>query len=385
MRNYEKSVRKHLEDPQLTKEMRDELHCFNSEFILNRGLRISTSGLLLGHICHLGRFLVKRGYTSYKQAQKQDIIDYIGTQQRKPVTMNSIKIVIRSFYSWLLTGKTTRASIKDGYPPIVDWIVLARREIPDIQPEDMIQPEEFLKLLNTCRKPRDRALLQLLYECGMRIGEALSLRIQDVHFAKDSTYINIWQSKTLARKIYIFDSIEDLKVLLNQHPLRDNPNAPLFLADRGDKVWNYHAMVCVLKWLAKKAGIKKNIHPHLFRHSRCSIDASNGISEPLAELKYGWRQGSRMFSRYSHLNSTAQRNWDAKCRGFSTEKEENHTLSKKCFRCGEFNSWTNKFCSKCGMALDKEVIAEQERFTNDIYEYIEQKFKEMEEQKTISR
>ena len=116
MRNYEKTVKELLSDFQLTEEMRDELKRFNSELIQNRGLRISTGCLCLGRICSLGRFLVKRGYKSYREAIKEDIIEYVGApypkikEQRKSVTMNSIKSAIRIFYRWLLTGKTNRAS-----------------------------------------------------------------------------------------------------------------------------------------------------------------------------------------------------------------------------------------------------------------------------------
>jgi len=385
MRNYEKVVKELLDEHQLTEEMRDELKRFNSELIQNRGLRTSTASLCLGHICSLGKFLVKKGYKSYREATKDDIIEYLGApypkieKQRKSVTMNSIKGAIRTFYRWLLTGKTNRANIKDGYPPIVDWIVLSKPQIREIQPEDMIQPEEFIKLLSVCRVPKDRALLQLLMETGGRIGEILSLRIKDVYFTKDSTYINIWQSKTLERKIYLFDSVEDLKVLLNQHPQRDNPDAPLFLMDRGKRMWDYHAVACVLKRLTKKAGITKNIHAHLFRHSRCSIDAKNGLPGPLAEKKFGWTKGSNMYSRYSHIRDEDVKNWDEKARGILNGKTEDAHTSKKCFRCGEFNSWTSKFCVVCGMVLDKDVVVEQEKFMKDIYEYIDQKFKEMED------
>ncbi|MGC9145998.1 MAG: primase-like DNA-binding domain-containing protein [Nitrososphaeria archaeon] len=63
----------------------------------------------------------------------------------------------------------------------------------------------------------------------------------------------------------------------------------------------YHRVVKMLKETARRAGVKKRIYPHLFRHSAATRDARY-LTESELKLKYGWVGGSDMAEVYVHLS-----------------------------------------------------------------------------------
>ena len=87
-------------------------------------------------------------------------------------------------------------------------------------------------------------------------------------------------------------------------PYRDNPDSYVWinigLRGYGDPL-NYSGYNLLLKRLAKKAGINKRVHPHLFRHSRCTILAQH-LTEAQLEKYAGWVYGSDMSGIYIHLS-----------------------------------------------------------------------------------
>ena len=96
-----------------------------------------------------------------------------------------------------------------------------------------------------------------------------------------------------------------LKDWLKDHPNQKNPEAPLWFnfAKKTEKLeaMQYGAIRMQLNKISKKAGISKKIHPHLFRHSRCTHMASY-LTEAQMNVYFGWVQGSDMPSIYVHLS-----------------------------------------------------------------------------------
>jgi integrase/recombinase XerD len=99
------------------------------------------------------------------------------------------------------------------------------------------------------------------------------------------------------RRIRAVWSVEYLKSWLQVHPEESNPEAPLWATLNSKenllKPLQYAAIRMKLKRIAKKAGINKRIHPHLFRHSRATYMA-NYLTEAQMNVYFGWTQGSDM-------------------------------------------------------------------------------------------
>jgi integrase/recombinase XerD len=116
---------------------------------------------------------------------------------------------------------------------------------------------------------RDKALLELLYACGTRVSEIIHLKISDLFFNEE--VIRVFGKGSKERIIPVGRSavkwVEEY--LLNSRPLLEKKLKSeniLFLNNRGTKLSRMGVWKIIEKY-AKLSGVKKEIHPHTFRHS----------------------------------------------------------------------------------------------------------------------
>jgi site-specific recombinase XerD/ribosomal protein L40E len=287
----------------------------------------------------------------FENATKDDIIDLVGYFEKgnfSEWTKHDYKVVLKIFYRWL--RKT------DDYPEEVKWIKTTVKN-SRLLPEEVLTEDEVKKLVESATNIRDKAFILVLYESGCRISEILSLRIRNVQF-DDYGAVLIVTGKTGDRRIRIIVSAPKLASWIEIHPLKENVDAPLWISistrNRND-ILSYGATKAMLKDVAKKAGIKKRIYPHLFRHSRATFLA-NFLTEAQLKQFFGWVQSSDMASTYVHLSGRDVDNTLLKLQGMTIEKQEKEAVLKtiSCQRCTQKNSPASKFCMRCGSPLDLE-------------------------------
>jgi integrase/recombinase XerD len=209
----------------------------------------------------------------------------------------------------------------------------------------------------------DRALIAALYETGCRIGELAGLRIKNVHF---DTYgaILIVDGKTGMRRIRVIFSAPYLSAWLEMHPKKLNPDSPFWVKFCKDgkisgleedpcEQLMYPALTMRIKRTAKRAGIKKRVYNHLFRHTSATEKSEILTSAQMCEY-FGWTQGSKMTQIYVHLSGRNMDDTLLKAYGITKENtpKEKDLAPTQCPRCGTVNGATGKFCYKCGAALD---------------------------------
>jgi integrase/recombinase XerD len=116
---------------------------------------------------------------------------------------------------------------------------------------------------------RNRAILEILYSCGMRVSELTELKISDCYFKEgylkvigkgDKTRL-VPVGKTAVRYTDLYQ-----KTTRNELEIQDGYEDYLFLNRRGKKLSRVMIFL-IIKDLAEKSGIKKSISPHTFRHS----------------------------------------------------------------------------------------------------------------------
>jgi site-specific recombinase XerD/ribosomal protein L40E len=364
---YRKKIEKFLKDENLTAEMRKELNQFYSEYIRAKDLRENSARTYLETIHLFGVFLSKRHIASYKQADLKDVLAFGDSlKKNSQQTVAHRKMCLKLFYGWM------------GKSDISGKLMIKKEQTKPIEPTDCITEDEFLQLLRACKTQRDRTLLNLAFETGARISELLNIRIKDAVFADTGTYVNIEVSKTTPRRIWLFDSVSDLKLLMQQHP-DQKPESYLFVSN-GTGQMTYSTAKHILDRIVTRTKLKKRIHWHLMRHTRASVDAKKGMNTVMANKKMGWTPGSNMFSRYSHLSDEDIRDWDEKARGLkAAEKEQNPQEARKCFRCGTLNPWQLKLCGVCGMALSQDALDQYNETIRKAGELNELRFKKLEE------
>jgi site-specific recombinase XerD len=234
----------------------------------------------------------------FDKADEKDIRKYISSLERSDKsewTKHDYKVALKKFYRWML---------EEDNPVQTKWISTTIKKKNQKLPEDILTESEILRLIDHATNKRDEALIALLWDIGARVGEVGNLLIKHLTFDELGAIIQL-SGKTGFRRVRAVWSVEYLKEWLNIHPESQNPNAPLwFKFDKKNdslEMLRYDAIRMRLKKIAKKAKINKKIHPHLFRHSRCTYMA-NYLTEAQMNLYFGWVQGSDMPSVYVHLS-----------------------------------------------------------------------------------
>ena len=285
----------------------------------------------------------------FENTSKNDVallVRKIESQDYADWTKHDYKVIIKVFYRFL--RKT------EDYPAEVKWIKASIKN-SNVLPEEVLTEDEVKKLVECATSLRDKAFILVLYESGCRVGEILSLRIRNVQF-DDYGAVLIVSGKTGDRRVRIIASAPKLCSWLDNHLLRENMDAPLWVTlgtrDRND-AFSYGAAKAMLKDVAVRAGIKKRIYPHLFRHSRATFLA-NFLTEAQLKQHFGWVQASEMASTYVHLSGRDVDSSLLKLQGVAVEKQEKQSVLKTivCSRCAEKNSPESKFCLRCGSPLD---------------------------------
>lgn len=290
----------------------------------------------------------------FEKAKKEDIrrvVSWIESNQKfSDWYKYGLKICIRKFYKWLRKTKK--------YPKEVAWIKAYMKSHNNKLPEELLTEDDVKNLINASRDTKHKAFVAVLYESGCRIGEVSTLRIKNVSFDQYGAILNV-NGKTGYRRVRIVSAVPYLAEWINKHPFKDNPEAWVWI-NRTQDVIKYTFLTDLLRRLARKAGIKKPVNPHNFRHSRATYLA-NHLTEAQMKEMFGWVRDSEMASVYVHLSGRDVDKALLKTYGIDInngQEEESKLKPKDCARCNEKNPATNKFCLRCGMPLEKETIVE---------------------------
>ncbi len=255
-----------------------------------------------------------------------------------------------------------------------------------VEPSELIKPEEVETLISHCKNDRDKTLIALLYETGLRISEALNIKLKDVEIKETHINIYIRNSKTAKRNVTLVNSQPYLISWLNNHPFRDDKERYLFITlQKNEKLYKYGQKLSywgafrMLKKLCKRAGMR-DINLHLFRHTAATKDALEKMNPKLMNKKYGWSPQSKTPLIYINISDTDLEQYELENKGIIEEekkKKEEGLKPRKCPRCYVKNVSIAKFCINCGSALSEKVVKDTteerlDRLERMIEEFLEQ-------------
>lgn len=233
------------------------------------------------------------------------------------------------------------------------------------EPPIILTPAEIEQLIEACRNPRDKALISFLYESGCRKGELVSIRLENVTFTEFGATVTIPKGKTGPRTIPIVYAASYIRQWVESHPTKRKSD-PLFCSlQEPFSQFSFSGLSHLMRVLKERTGIKKDLYPHLFRHSRAS-HLANQLTEQQLKQFLGWTAGSNMAAVYVHLSQRDIQNSVLKSYGI-----ESHTKDKdifkvgRCPRCKELNPEKSLYCGKCGLLIKED---DKEKLDNDLAE-----------------
>lgn len=210
------------------------------------------------YLCSVGTFLKYFQNTDEPKAIPTDKIKEWLLTFETINTRNHKLCAIKSFYD-----------ITVGMPLKLDKIPFSKK---DKKLPQVIEETEIQAILNICTNTKHKTIILLLYACGLRIGEVINLKIE--HINLDT--IDIICAK--GRKDRIVPLPESLKAYLEKYILEYSPKIYLFNGWKDEPQYTERSINSFIKQLAAKAGITRNVHAHLFRHSYATHSLEQGTS-----------------------------------------------------------------------------------------------------------
>jgi integrase/recombinase XerD len=201
--------------------------------------------------------------------------EYLAERKRAGLSASSIKLVVvalKIFFRFLASK-----AIIERDPSEALALPRIERYLPETLNE--LQVEQFLEKIDTkaVHGLRDRAMIELLYASGLRISELANARLENFNFDERMVRVTGKGNKTrlvpVGRK-----ACEALAAYLStERPKMVKPrtSSEIFLSERGTKLTTARIWQIVKKH-AKRAGLEKNVYPHLLRHSFATHLLSNG-------------------------------------------------------------------------------------------------------------
>lgn len=172
------------------------------------------------------------------------------------VSVNSHKRNISAFYAWLVTKQYMTfnpCAEVESYPEEKKLI-------------DHLEPEEVERLKDACQCTRDRAILEFLRCTGARVGEVITLNINDIDFAHGELIIHGEKNKTDRWAFLDRTAIGYIRQYVYSRGLNEMSNEPLFAVDRAPyNRLSRRGFEYTLNVLGEKSEINHKVYPHIFR------------------------------------------------------------------------------------------------------------------------
>ena len=274
------------------------------------------------------------------------------------------KKILKIFFRWLKLGSREYRLVGD--PEETKFIRLKPVKSKIVR-EHLITKEDFEKLIRACNgNLRGMAMIHVQYEAGTRPGELLSLRLKHIKFDQYGAIIHV-DGKTGPRPIRLVTSVPSLAAWFDAHPLKDNLESPLWIKldkNHYGEPLTWAAANKILKTVAKRAKLSKNVNLKLFRHSEAT-ETAKYMTETQLRIRHGWTQTSRIPANYVHLVNADVDKAYLEHLGVIQEEKEKPDMPKICHICKVPNSSESDICNKCGKPLDLKKALEMEEKANE--------------------
>lgn len=230
-----------------------------------KGFSLNTIDAYEGDIKQFMAFLVSR-HKQVDAASERDITDYLQFLTKPQIASTTLARKIsslKSFFRFLIEEQV----ISEDPTAIIEPPHIVRK-LPSVLEAEEIERILSQPDLDDPLGVRDRAALELLYACGLRISELLSLKIENIDFNEGFLicYGKGEKERVIPIGKYAMDYI--MLYLSSARGVLDSGKAKgvLFLSKRGNRIsrmgfWKRFKTYCM------KAGISKRVTPHTFRHS----------------------------------------------------------------------------------------------------------------------
>jgi len=241
---------------------------FKNYLKLERSLSDNSIEAYVHDVVKLRQFLeisnVKKGPTDVNNIDLVNYLEFINELGMSAYSQARMLSGLKSFFKYLLFEDL----IKQDPTQLIDSPKLGRK-LPDTLSFHEIEKMLSVIDLSTAEGARNRAIIETLYASGLRVSELVNLTISNLH--ADIGFLRVVGKGNKERLVPVGkDALKFIKIYMKEWrinvPTVKGHENYIFLNRRGRKLTRV-MIFTIIKDLAQRAGIKKNISPHTFRHS----------------------------------------------------------------------------------------------------------------------
>lgn len=279
-----------------------EISGFRNYLKLERGLSDNSVSAYLADVEKLTQYFEsQQKEMSIKNVELADLSQFLSWVSELGMTARSQARVVsgvKSFFKYLMVEQLVQKDPSEllEAPKIGRKlpVFLQIAEIDEMQANiDLSKPEGH----------RDKAMIEMLYSCGLRVSELINLRISNVLFKEE--FVRVLGKGNKERLVPLGNTVARIIKLYMESPFfikfLDSNDDYLFLNKWGRPISRISVFNLVKK-TAKAAGIQKNVSPHTFRHSFATHLVEGGADLRAVQEMLG-HESIITTEIYTHLNS----------------------------------------------------------------------------------
>jgi len=275
---------------------------FKTYLQLERNMSENTVHAYMHDVDMLFRFLEEevdsKSIAKIDLADLKEFLAFINKMELGAHTQSRVISGIKAFFKYLLIEQ-----IVENDPSELLESPRLGRKLPDFLSVEEIDQLITSIDLSQAEGERNKAILETLYGCGLRVSELIGLKISDLHFREG--IISVTGKGNKQRLVPIGGSAEK-QILIYKDQVRihmqiDKKSEDILFLNRRGKKMSRQMVFIIIKNLAEKIGLKKTISPHTFRHSFATHLVQNGADLRAVQELLG-HVSITTTEIYTHLN-----------------------------------------------------------------------------------
>lgn len=217
-----------------------------------------------------------------------------------PTSLSRILSGVRSFYHFLVLSDVLEVN-----PTELLEFPKKPRHLPDVLSVEEIDAIESVIDLSQQEGQRNKAIIETLFSCGLRVSELINLKLS--HLYLEDQYIQVEGKGSKQRLVPISEkAIAELRLYFMDRNLLDI--APeyqdyVFVSFRRKKPLTRVMVFLMIRDLVEKAGVKKTVSPHTFRHSFATCLLEGGANLRAIQAMLG-HESIATTQIYTHIDTT---------------------------------------------------------------------------------
>ena len=272
---------------------------------LEKSMTENTLEAYIGDVLKLDKFL-EAAQKDTREAVHEDVqafFESLADVGIHPRSRARILSSLRSYYSFLkMDGFISGNPVENIQSPAFG------RHLPDVLALEEIDSMINVIDLSTVEGQRNRAIIETMYSCGLRVSELCSLRLSDLYL--DDEFVRVLGKGGKQRLVPVSSrAIAELRAYISERAsMNIAPRCEdyIFLSYRRGKPLSRITVFHIVKELVAAVGINKNVSPHTFRHSFATHLLEGGANLRAIQSMLGHESISTT-EIYTHIDRTRLR------------------------------------------------------------------------------